>query len=85
MNKERKVELIKQTLNHKAGKEMRMNTVWVGSLATAQVCDLLCIRLGHDSIDEALDKELAHPHGWRVIDKVFYYLIRYMVDMGVIK
>lgn len=87
MHPQRKVELILETLNHQNGKDMKINTLWVGQQATAEICFMLGGSYGKFDIEGKLKEILEAPTqgGLQQIDKVFYYLMHYMVNMDVIK
>lgn len=71
-----KREEIKAVLKYRSGADS-CNSVYVGSMATAKVCDILDITYGSDNINKAIDKA-----DLRVIHRVHKYLypgyIKYM-------
>ena len=85
-----RVKIIMATLNHKNGKIQAINTVWVGSMATAKVCNLLGGTYAKTDIRKELNKAVKEcsegkGSGYDKIDIVFRYLLNYIINMGTLE
>jgi len=85
-----RVDIIMNTLNHKNGKVGAINTVWVGGMAIAKVCNILGGKYGDTDIKKELNKALeectkGRSKGYEKIDEVFRYLLNYMINMGTLE
>lgn len=90
MNQEDKVEIILATINHKNGKDQKINTLWVGSMAMAGLSEILGGSYGTTNYKAELKTALrkggaGSMEGFAKIDRAFEYLLHYTIHMGTLE